>query len=138
MSPLRRFLAYGVAGLVIENLFTGAASILAGDLAAPTRSYLWMVLIYGAGACFMREFLAYAREFSISLRIGYALMLLYLMEMSAGGLLLAIIGRIPWDYGEGPWTPAGIVNFAYAPFWAVLLIAFDWHVRGETRTEIAR
>lgn len=135
---LRRFLTYGFAGLLVENLFTGATAVLSGDLAASTHSYLWMIAIYGAGACAMHKVFISVRNFDISLRIGYAVMLVYLMELLAGGLLLAIIGHVPWDYGEGPWTPAGIVNFAYAPFWAVLMAAFDWHVRSEMRTETAR
>lgn len=136
---LRRGFIYGCAGVLVENLFTGARAFLAGDLAAPTRSYLWMLPIYGLGALLMRDWLqTSALYLSRPMRIFLGVWAVYLIEGLTGALLKAALGTVPWDYGVGSLTPGGLINFAYAPAWCVLLFVFDLHVQANRKPSWAR
>jgi len=39
------------------------------------------------------------------------------VEYVTGALLVALIGRCPWDYSSSPWNVNGLIRLDYAPFW---------------------
>jgi len=47
MKTLKRFLIYGIIGLVLEVIYTGLASLLKGDLSMQGFTFLVMMPIYG-------------------------------------------------------------------------------------------
>lgn len=121
---LHRFLAYGFMGLVIEVLFTGAASLLQKNWRATCQTYLWMLPIYGVAGLLLDGL-------TILLHLHWYWMapiytaVIYGLEFISGWLLRKLIGRCPWDYGLSHWTPMGLINLKYLPFWLLLSCAYQ-------------
>lgn len=125
MQPLElfeSFVAFGILGLLIEVFFTGIASVLHGDARARCQTYLWMFPVYaGAGLTFSWidsnlhwHWLAKAPVYTA---------LIYFTEFTSGYVLKRLIGRCPWDYGLSHWTPLGLINLKYLPWWFALACA---------------
>lgn len=136
MMIVQKFLVYGCLGVLIENFFTGVASLVKRHWKATTNSYLWMVPIYGFTA-FALEGLHDALPWPFYLRALVYMPVIYGVEALSGyalekltGLLQRWFGGsgggvVPWDYSKSAWTPMGLINLAYAPFWFLLALAFD-------------
>ncbi len=52
MKKYKRFLIYGILGLVIEVIYTGMASLLKGDFSMQGFTFLVMIPIYGLAIFF--------------------------------------------------------------------------------------
>ncbi len=123
MIPLLQGLLYAVLGLVVENVFTGVSAILDGDVRAPTRSYLWMPVVWALGGFFFHflgPWVAHVPQYW--LRGLVWTLATYVLEFGSGLLLLATIRVVPWDYrsrtrGAALW---GTINWRYLPYWLTL------------------
>src|SRR5579883_2023555 len=98
-SRLRRWAFYGCCGWVLEVAFTGVASILDRDLAATSRTYLWMFPIYGFGGLVLEQWGDLLARVGArrALRAAAYVPLIYAIELSTGWLLCRLLGRCPWD-----------------------------------------
>lgn len=122
---LRRFLFYGVAGWVVEVLFTGAASALRRDRSATARTYLWMHPIYGGTALVLERVRKRMRRAPFWARGLAYTGVIYLAEYGSGWLLRHGVGKCPWDYSGSGRDVHGLVRLDYAPAWYALGLLFE-------------
>jgi uncharacterized membrane protein len=118
---LGRFIAYGLVGWCIECCFTSVMDLAsgAGDLRLKGYSYLWMHPVWGAGLLLGENLMRMMHRARLSrlTRAFVAMMLCFAVEYVAGALLVAAIGRCPWDYTASPFNVNGLIRLDYAPFW---------------------
>ncbi len=125
LTLLLKLIAYGHIGFLLEIWFTGLHSIfLAKDKTGSATTYLPMFLIYGFTALAL-EGVSQALAWPFYLKALLYVPIIYGVEGLSGYTLKMLIGKIPWDYQHGPWTPMGLINLKYAPFWLLVSMAFD-------------
>lgn len=124
ITLLSKALIYGCLGILIEFFFTSVKSLINKDWDAPGKSYLWMLPIHGFTAVGLEklgEMLPWPFYFKAILYVP----LIFWVEASSGWIINRLIGKIPWDYGKSFWTPKGLINLKYTPFWLLLAMVFD-------------
>ena len=121
---LEKIVVYGCLGLLIEVFFTGISSLFRGHKDAPAKTYLWMLPIYGVSALVL-EGLSEVLPWPFYIKAFVYVLFIYIAEGLSGWVLKKTTGRIPWDYGISHWTPMGLINLKYAPYWLMLAMAFD-------------
>lgn len=121
---LEKALVYGCLGVLIEFFFTAAGALIRRNWSATGQSYLWMLPIYGFTALAL-EGISVALPWPFYLKALIYVPIIYGIEALSGWTIYKIIGVIPWDYRRSRWTPMGLINLKYAPFWLVLAMAFD-------------
>lgn len=121
---LEKALVYGCLGVLIEFFFTGVGSLIRRDWTASSKSYLWMPPIYGFAALAL-EAVSHAIPWPFYLKALLYVPIIYGIEALSGWTIKHIIGIIPWDYQKSAWTPMGLINLKYAPFWLIVAMAFD-------------
>ena len=125
------WLLLGIVGWLIEVVFTGIGSIARRDWTGTSKTYIWMHPVYATAG--MAVYIIYNNIVVSSnpyidasvLAIIFYVPLFYGFEALAGLMSLKLFGRILWDYGRSKWTPMGLINFKYAPYW--LLLALCMH-----------
>lgn len=125
MILIEKAMVYGCLGILIEHFFTGIGSIIRKDWSAKTTSYIWMLPIYGFTALAL-EGISEALPWPFYLKAFVYVPIIYGVEGLSGWTIKRLIGSIPWDYKHSAWTPAGLVNFSYSPFWFLLALSFDF------------
>jgi uncharacterized membrane protein len=121
---LQKLLVFGCLGILIEFFFTSIHSLLVKNWKATGYSYLWMLPIYGFTALAL-EGISDAVPWPFFLKAFLYVPVIYGVEALSGWTLQRLIGHIPWDYQKSKWTPMGLINLKYAPFWLLLAMAFD-------------
>jgi uncharacterized membrane protein len=116
-----RFFVYGLMGLCVECCFTSVMDLAsgAGDLRLKGYSYLWMHPIWGATLLLSEVLMGGLRRRGLN-RVTRSLIAMaasFAIEYSAGTLLIAAVGRCPWDYSGSPWSVHGLIRLDYAPLW---------------------
>jgi len=120
-----KLLIYGHLGLLIEIWFTGIYSFFfRRDKSATAKTYLPMLFVYGLTALVL-ERLSEVILWPFYLKAFIYVFVIYFAEGLSGWILKKLIGKIPWDYGMSHWTPMGLINLKYAPFWLIVAMAFD-------------
>lgn len=121
---LARFVTFGLIGLLIEVFFTGFASLAQKNYRATAQTYLWMLPVYALGGLaldFARDTLHWHYAFMAVVYVG----IIYALEFCSGYVLQRLVGRCPWHYGLSHWTPMGLVNLKYLPYWYGLGLLFE-------------
>ena len=113
---LEKALVYGCLGILIEHFFTGIGSLFRKNWSAASRSYLWMLPIYGFAALAL-EGISEALPWPFYLKAFVYVPVIYGVEALSGWTIKRLIGSIPWDYQASAWTPMGLIHLKYAPFW---------------------
>jgi uncharacterized membrane protein len=124
LEVLHQFLAYGCLGMLLEVFFTGIGSLLHKNWRATCQTYLWMLPIYGLAGLALQGIHLSLLWHWFPLAFVY-LVTIYAIEFTSGWLLEKLIGRCPWHYGLSAWTPLGLINLRYAPFWFILGCFFN-------------
>ena len=125
LTLLLKLIVYGHLGFLIEIWFTGIhAVIFEKDKKATAITYLPMFLVYGFTALAL-EGISEALLWPFYLKALVYVPIIYGVEFLSGWTIKKLIGTIPWDYKKGPWTPMGLINFSYLPFWFLLALGFD-------------
>jgi uncharacterized membrane protein len=121
LGLLGRFIAYGLVGWCIECCFTSVMDLAsgAGDLRLKGYSYLWMHPIWGVGLLLGENLMVWMQRVRLSrvTRAFVAMAVCFTVEYVSGAVLVAAIGRCPWDYSVSPWNVNGLIRLDYAPFW---------------------
>ena len=118
------FVIYGIVGWCLEIIWTGAGSLLNGDVCLTATTYLWMFPIYGLVTLF--EPLHDAIRLWPMWERGTVWMLLYFaVEYFTGWVLSVLIGTIPWDYSSVAFNIQGLIRLDYAPAWFVAGLLFE-------------
>jgi len=127
LGPAARFLVYGLIGISVECLFSSVMDLAtgSGDLRLRGYSYLWMHPIWGGSVLLGERLALVMRRHGLGVVTrGFVYMLVcFALEYVAGAVLVALIGRCPWDYTVSPWNVHGLIRLDYAPFWALCGLA---------------
>lgn len=133
---LQKLLVYGCLGIIIEFFFTGVGSLISKNWKLTGNSYLWMIPVYGATAMAL-EGVSSALPWPFWLKAFIYVPIIYGTEALSGWTIKVLTKKlqdrfgghggdvIPWDYSKSKWTPMGLINLKYAPFWLALAMAFD-------------
>ena len=120
-----KLIVYGHLGFLIEIWFTGIHSFIWNkDKSFTSVTYLPMFIIYGFTALAL-ESISEALPWPFYLKALVYVPVIYGVEALSGWTIKRIIGLIPWDYQHSAWTPFGLINLRYAPFWLLVAMAFD-------------
>lgn len=122
---LLRYAIYGITGFLIEIFWTGLGSLLTGNLALKSTTYLWMFFIYGM-AVFFEPIHNRIRRENFIIRGFIWVSLIYLIEFSSGFILDRLIGFCPWDYTQSTsYTYLGYIRLDYFPAWFLAGLFFE-------------
>lgn len=124
MKILKRFLIYGIIGLVLEVVYTGLASLLQGDFRMQGFTFLVMIPIYGL-AVFLEPLHNHLRPFPWWTRGLIYLGTIWMIEYSSGVILAGVLGDCPWQY-HGPLNVNGYIDLRMAPEWFLAGLAFEY------------
>lgn len=123
-QKLLLYSAFGAIGLLIEVVFTGARSLIQKNWKATSVTYLWMWPIYSAAGAIMQA-LSQSLAWPFWAKAFIYMPVIYGVEALSGWILSKVIGSVPWHYGLSHWTPMGLINLKYAPYWFALALCFD-------------
>lgn len=132
----QKFLLYGLLGMLIEVLFTGVSSLVGRNWKATGHTYLDMLPVYEATAIVL-ELVSEALPWPFWAKAFVYVPIIYGAEGLSGWAIKTFTGwlqrgfgghgggLILWDYGTSRWTPFGLINLKYAPWWLGLAMVFD-------------
>lgn len=130
-----RFVIYGLLGLIMETVWTGLGSLLAGDLRLKSFTSLWMFVIYGL-AVFLEPVHERIRFWPWFVRGLLWTAVIFGIEYATGWLLRSITGVSPWNYAGKLYNVDGLIRLDYAPVWFAAGLFFervhDW-LKGNMR-----
>ena len=128
---LQRFVAFGMLGLLIENLFTGLWQIVHGDFTGRTKSYLWMFIIYGIGGLSI-ELISSLTHYNIFIKAVLDTIFIYFLEFTSGWTTEFIFGKCLWKYMDPKSETEvhrrsimGMVRYDYCLLWYGLAVVFE-------------
>lgn len=124
LEIIQKLFLYGLIGILIEFFFTSAHSLLIKNWKGTGHSYIWMIPIYGVTALFL-EAISVSVAWPFYIKAFLYVPVIYGVEALAGWTIQKFIGVIPWDYKKSAWTPMGLINLKYAPFWLILAMLFE-------------
>jgi hypothetical protein len=127
MELLIRFIVYGIVGLTIETFFRTIGITISKKKFLLEYPPLVMFPIYGISVFLFEpaHLFFLEKDFPLAIRLAIYVPGLYLIELLTGLLILRLTGRYVWYYG-GKWQFAHLINFSYAPFWAVFLFFWEY------------
>jgi len=120
----KRFIVYGLLGLLAEVLWNGFGAMIHGDVLLRGTTCIWMFPIYGL-AVFLEPVHYRIRHFPLIVRGSIYMVLIFAVELISGLLLKLVLGECPWNYVNKPLSVCGIITLAYAPVWIVYGIMFE-------------
>ena len=124
MNKLKRFLIYGIIGLVIEVIYTGLASLLKGDLSMQGFTFLVMVPIYGL-MVFLEPLHNSLRPHPWWIRGLIYLTMIWTIEYTSGLILTILLGSCPWHYSDRL-NINGYITLRMAPEWFLAGLGFEF------------
>ena len=113
---LKKFVIYGLLGLLVEVLWTGFGSMLRGDVLLRGTTCIWMLPIYGL-AVFLEPVHYRIKHLPLIVRGGIYMLLIFAVELVSGLLLRLVLGECPWNYVNRTLSIYGIITLTYAPVW---------------------
>ena len=124
MKILKRFLIYGIIGLILEVIYTGLASLLKGDLSMHGFTFLVMVPIYGLSV-FLEPLHAQVRPYPWAIRGLIYLATIWTIEYYSGVILAGVLGNCPWHYSD-KLNINGFITLRMAPEWFLAGLGFEF------------
>lgn len=121
---VKRYLIYGMIGIVLEIFWTGLGALLSGNWQMPGFTYLWMFPIYGLGA-FMERLHHRIAFWPWYLRGTFWMLIIFSLEYLSGWTLRALLGACAWDYSASSYSVDGLIRLDYAPVWFALGLIFE-------------
>ena len=123
MIKFKRFLIYGIIGLVLEVIYTGLASLLKGDFSGHGFTFLIMIPIYGL-SIFLEPLHNNIRPFPWWIRGLIYLTTIWMIEYSSGVILAGVLGDSPWHYSD-KLNVNGYITLRMAPEWFLAGLGFE-------------
>lgn len=120
----KKFIIYGLLGLLAEVFWNGFGAMLKGNILLKGTTCIWMFPIYGL-AVFLEPVHNRIRHLPLIIRGGIYMVLIFAVELISGLLLRLVIGECPWNYVNKTLSICGIITLAYAPVWFVYGIMFE-------------
>ena len=125
---ITRFFIYGIAGLVIEVLWTSMGAMRRGDRRLTGYTYLWMLPIYGS-AVFLEPVCISIMNLPVFMRGIIYMVCIFAAEFAAGYGLEKLIGVCPWDYSGCRYSVFGFIRLDYASCWFAVGLMFEMGFR---------
>lgn len=122
---ITRFFLYGIAGWIIEILWTAAASLKRGDKRMIGYTSLWMMPIYGSAVMF-EPLYGIIYVLPVFIRGLIYMTCIFAAEFLSGFALEEIIGSCPWDYSSARYNVCGLIRLDYAPCWFAVGLLFEF------------
>ena len=119
------FVLFGLAGWILEVLWTGLHSILKKDSKLICTTSLWMFPIYGL-ASFLSPIMKIISPLPIVLRGGIYMLCIFGTELVTGWGIVKIAGSCPWDYSKKKFNFKGLICLNYAPVWFFTGLLFEF------------
>lgn len=148
-----KILLYGCLGLLIEIVFTSVANFLRRHWKGTGITFIWMMPVYGVTGLLL-EIIGKAVHVDWAIPIGvpfhyYVIHLGFIAKAfiyvpiifgaeALSGWNIRIVTKylqkwfggtggdvIPWEYPVSKWSPMGLINIKYAPFWLLLACSFS-------------
>jgi len=120
----KRFMIYGLLGWCLEVFWTGAGSMLKGDVKLTSQTYIWMFFIYGL-AVFLEPIHHRIKDKNIIIRGIIYTILIFSIEYITGWTLKSILGVCPWDYSGSRFSVNGLIRLDYGPAWFIAGLIFE-------------
>ncbi len=120
----KRFIIYGLLGLLAEILWNGFGAMIKGDVLLTGTTCIWMFPIYGL-AVFLEPVHYRVKHFPLIVRGGIYMVIIFAVELVCGLLLKLILGSCPWNYVNKTLSICGIITLSYAPVWFVGGLIFE-------------
>ncbi len=115
-------------GITVEVFFTAFYALISGEpvqgkplTALAGYTCVWMAFIYGMIPLLAPPFCSRTAQWNPALRISLIVVIIYLVEYTAGFILTQFLGSCPWEYRSG-WHVSGLIRLDYTPAW----IVFAW------------
>lgn len=124
MKTLKRFLIYGIIGLLLEVVYTGLAALLKGDFSMHGFTFLVMMPIYGL-AVFLEPLHTHVRPHAWWTRGLIYLATIWMIEYSSGVILAEFLGNCPWHYSD-KLNINGYITLRMAPEWFLAGLGFEF------------
>ncbi|TGE31407.1 hypothetical protein [Desulfosporosinus sp. Sb-LF] len=124
MKILKRFLIYGIIGLLLEVVYTGLASLLKGDFSMHGFTFLVMIPIYGLSV-FLEPLHTLVRPYHWSIRGLTYLSIIWMIEYSSGFIFAEVLGSSPWHYSD-ILNINGYITLRMAPEWFLAGLGFEF------------
>ncbi|MBQ1688766.1 MAG: hypothetical protein II073_05760 [Lachnospiraceae bacterium] len=121
---LFHFIVFGCLGWIIECIWTGIQSILAGNLSMLCKTSLWMFPIYGLTALFV-PLCQRLQHIPIFLRGLLYMCIIFFVEYCTGSFLRHF-QIYPWQYTNTKYQIQGVIRLDYAPLWFSLGLCFEF------------
>ena len=127
-NMIRRFVLYGLCGMLIEVFWTSLNSLIKGDRRLTGQTYLWMFPIYGS-AVFLEPLCFAVSDMNFAVRGIIYMVCIFAAEFLSGYLIESVVGVCPWDYNKARYNVCGIIRLDYAPCWFVVGLLFEQGMR---------
>lgn len=124
---IKRFILYGLFGLLMEIVWTGINSVFRGDRRLRCSTSLWMFPIYGS-AVFFEPLMNLILILPIAVR-GVTYMLCIFLAEYYTGTALKHFAVCPWDYSKNHLNIQGVIRLDYAPLWFMVGLVYEWVYR---------
>lgn len=121
---IKRFLFYGIIGLVIEIFWTAIISAGRGDKKLTGSTSLLMLPIYGS-AVFFEPLYLFVSDMNVVLRGTIYMVCIFAAEYLSGYVLESTLGVCPWDYKNCKYNVYGFIRLDYAPCWFVVGLLYE-------------
>ena len=119
-----RFIIYGLCGWCLEIIWTGVGSLISGNFLLYSFTYMWMFFIYGMGLFFEPIHNA-IRSRNTVIRGALWTLIIFSVEYLFGWFLAKILGRCPWDYGDGILSVNGYIRLDFIIPWFFTGLLFE-------------
>ena len=120
---LTQFLVFGVSGLMMEIIWTGAASLLKRDYKLTATTSIWMFFIYGLAA-FAGPVCDAITQMPLIARGGIYTVCIFIVEYITG-ICLKKVKICPWDYSGRRFAVKGVIRLDFAPAWFIAGLIFE-------------
>jgi len=121
---LIRFLIYGMAGWIMEILWTGIHSFWEKDRSLMGYTSLWMFPIYGM-AVLLEPICLVMKGLPLMVRGGVYMLCIFSAEYLSGWGLQRVVGLCPWNYSDSHFQINGLIRLDYAPLWFGVGLLFE-------------
>ncbi len=118
---------FACVGVAFEIVFTALMDFpKTRSLRLKGYSYIWMFPLYALIPVFLCFLWPHVGPWPIAARLGFYVVLLYIVEYATGWILRWTTGQCPWDYGNHRFAVQGVIRLDYAPAWALAVFLFEY------------
>ena len=120
---IERYVIYGLLGLNLEVLWTGATSLFGSDANLMGHTSIWMFFIYGTAVFLLEPVYKKINTLQWYIRGAIWVAVIFVIEFAAG-IILKAVGVTAWEY-TNQFSFMGLIRFDFAPLWFITGLIFE-------------